>query len=64
LFFIYFNQKIEILNMLLEVQLTKEFSINEINLYTQLVEGIYLFHIFVINKQNDILILKKKKVVN
>lgn len=50
--------------MLLEVQLTKEFSINEINLYTLLVEGIYLFHIFVINKQNDILILKKKKVVN
>jgi PKD repeat protein len=57
-------QKVEIVNMLGEIQFTKSFSENEINLQTQLVEGIYIIHIFVINKKGDSQILKKKIIVN
>jgi hypothetical protein len=60
----YLIQKVEIVNMLGEMQFTKSFSENEINLHTQLVEGVYIIHIFVIIKRGDSQILKKKIVVN
>ena len=56
--------KIEIVNMTGKIVFTKLYDNAEINLNTQLVEGIYIIHIFVANKQNTSRIISKEIIVN
>lgn len=60
----YVIQKIEIVNMVGEIQYSQSYEANNVHLNSRLVEGMYIIHIFVVNEQNDSRILKKKIVIN
>jgi len=56
--------KLEIVNMTGKIIFTKLYDNTEINLNTQLVEGIYIIHIFTTDKQNTSQIIRREVVVN
>ncbi len=57
-------QKVEIVNMLGEVQFSKSVEANSVHFNTGLVKGMYIIHIFVVSNQRNSQVLKKKIVIN
>lgn len=56
--------KVEIVNMLGEIQFSRSINGHNVHFNTGLVKGIYIIHIFVISNQNTSRVLKKKIVIN